>query len=173
MESIAGLDRTETPTTWASPPDMPWTHYLRHLCLPSFFFFFLCVQSVLFLFILPCRFIISDLFPRDTKEIYELRLDQPRFRLRLPRMSLPDFPLLFLLLFSAQRMFPTVCDWALRFFLSFSFPVLIPSQDLLPRLYSSSTPLPQLSSEFHPFFSLWLFPVLLSNVRIHTLGPVA
>jgi hypothetical protein len=83
----------------------PGLNHLRHLFHLSF-----CVQSVLFLFILACRFIIPDLFPRDTKEIYELRLDQPRFRLRLPRMSLLDFPLLFLLLFSTQRMFPTVCD---------------------------------------------------------------
>lgn len=91
--------------------------------------------------------------PRNTKEIYELRLDRPRFRLRLPRMSLLDFPLLFLLLFSAQRMFPTVCDWALRFFPlffpSFSYP---PKTYYLPLYSSSSTPLSQSSSDFIPSF---------------------
>ena len=91
------------------------------------------------------------------------------FRACLSLISLCFFCYCFLL----KECFLRYVIEALRFSLFFSFLVLIPSQDLLPHLYSSSTPLPQSSSETHPFFSLWLFPVLLSNVRIHTLGPVA
>jgi hypothetical protein len=116
----------------------PGLNHIRHLFLPSFL---LCVQSVLFLFILACRIIISDLFPRDTKEIYELRPDQLvficGFRACLSLISLCFFCYCFLLKECFLRYVIGPCVFSLLFFPSSHTLTRLTTSPLLPLLHPS------------------------------------
>jgi hypothetical protein len=60
MESLAFWIEQRRRQHWLVRQTCPGINHLRRLFLP---FFFLCVQSDLFLFILASRFIISDHLP--------------------------------------------------------------------------------------------------------------